>query len=286
MIRTYARRLLSPFVGLVQVAETARARALSLDGSNWAIQYSLAGDVRSRRSAAATEPGSQVTLVATIEDGRLRPRAVHPFLDPTVVRSTVGRLFEAVKAAPLPFAAADRYEYWLLDGREGRPLALLHACIDEDEMSLTPPRPAWIAMPAAQLDVPSPPSGRDDYVPPVNYRLQRLVEERAGVKPRAAWFERRDMTSEDFPPCLLSEDWEDEERQRLCDLYVRRLAPRLLMLQGLSRSVRQRLERAARAHVFDVARFYPLYPEVIDRELLTAARVEARLRSTADGWSG
>ena len=37
MIRIYSKRLLSPFVGLVQVAETARARALSLDGRNWAL---------------------------------------------------------------------------------------------------------------------------------------------------------------------------------------------------------------------------------------------------------
>lgn len=50
------------------------------------------------------------------------------------------------------------------------------------------------------------------------------------------------------------------------------------MMQGLPRPVRQRLEQAARDHVFDVERFYPLYPEVVDKRLLTAARVEARLR--------
>ena len=52
-------------------------------------------------------------------------------------------------------------------------------------------------------------------------------------------------------------------------------------LQGLSRPVRHRLERAARDYVFDVERFYPLYPELVDRSLLTAARVEARLRRAA-----
>jgi hypothetical protein len=30
--------------------------------------------------------------------------------------------------------------------------------------------------------------------------------------------------------------------------------------------------------VFDVERFYPLYPEVVDHQLLTTARVEARMR--------
>ena len=114
-------------------------------------------------------------------------------------------------------------------------------------------------------------------MPPVNYRLQRLVEERAGLKPQAAWFERVAGPTDEFPPCLIREDWGTEDRQRLCDLYIRRLAPRLLMLQGLPRPVRRRLERAARDHVFDLERFYPLYPEIVDEGLVTAARVEARL---------
>jgi hypothetical protein len=41
MIRAYSRRLLSPFTGVAQISETSRARAVSPDGRNWAIQYSL-----------------------------------------------------------------------------------------------------------------------------------------------------------------------------------------------------------------------------------------------------
>ena len=87
--------------------------------------------------------------------------------------------------------------------------------------------------------------------------------------------------TDDFPPCLIREDWGDEQRQDLCDRYIRRLAPRLLMVQGLPRTVRLRLEQAARDHVFDVERFFPLYPEVVDQSLLNAARVEATLRRAA-----
>ena len=135
-------------------------------------------------------------------------------------------------------------------------------------------------MPVAQLDVREPKPDHNAYVPPVNYRLQKVVEKRAGLKPRAAWFERTALARNDFPPCLIREDWEDEERQQLCDLYIRRLAPRLLMMQELSESVRHRLERAARDHVFEVERYYPLYPEVLDISAMTAARVEAQLRRT------
>jgi hypothetical protein len=274
--------LLSPFVGLLQVAETERARALSLDGKNWAIQYSLAEDRRFGSRKPVADPNLNYSLVATIEHGVLQRHAVHPFLEPRDVRYVINRLCEAVTDARLPFAVADRFEYWLLDSSDERPLALLHSCVDEEDMDRARPRPVWVAMPAAQLDVGAPETGRDSYVPPVNYRLQKFVEARAGARPRAAWFERPAPATGDFPPCLIREDWENAERQRLCDLYIRRLAPRLLMLQGLSRSVRHRLERAARDHVFDVERFCPLYPEVVDGSLLTAARVEARLRRATE----
>jgi hypothetical protein len=54
------------------------------------------------------------------------------------------------------------------------------------------------------------------------------------------------------------------------------------MLPELPPAVRQRLEVAARAHAFDVERFHALYPEVVDREMVDAARVEARLRRAAE----
>jgi len=81
--------------------------------------------------------------------------------------------------------------------------------------------------------------------------------------------------------CLIRDDWDNEQDQRLCDLYLQRLAPRLLMVHDLPQKVRQRLEQAAREYVFDVERFYRLYPEVIDNSLLTSARVEAQLRRAA-----
>ncbi len=280
MPRLYSKRLLSPFIGLVQVAEIARARALSLDGKNWAIQYSLANDVRTRNSNSVADARLNYSLVATIEHGTLKMQAVHPFLESEDVRSSVNRLSELVNCARLPFAAADRYEYWLLDSTDSSPLALLHSCTDEEDIAHMPLRPVWVAMPAAQLNVREPKLDHNAYVPPVNYRLQKIVEKRAGLKPQAAWFERTASATNDFPPCLIREDWENEGQQQLCDLYIRRLAPRLLMMQGLSKSVRHRLERAAREHVFEVERYYPLYPEVLDISAMTAARVEAQLRRT------
>jgi len=275
----YSKRLLLPYIGVIQVAELGWGRALSLDGKNWAIRYARDDNEQLRNSPFRDDPRVNFSLVVSIDGDQLETRAIHPFLDPEQVRSDSQRLFEVVHGARLPFEAADRYEYWLLDSRDDSPLALLHSSVNAEDMEQPPPSPEWLAMPAAELEVQDPdPPVQVTYVPPVNYRLEKFIEERAGNKPRAAWFERPDPANDDFPPCLLSEDWQDTEAQRLCDLYIRRLAPRLLMMDGLPRSVRHRLEQAARDHVFDVEKFFPLYPEVIDNSLLNAARIEARLR--------
>lgn len=42
------------------------------------------------------------------------------------------------------------------------------------------------------------------------------------------------------------------------------------------------MELAALQHLLHVERFHPLYPAAIDRKLVPAARVEARLRRIPD----
>ena len=281
MIRTYSKRLLSPFIGLVQVAEVPRARGLSLDGRNWELQYSLVEEAGPRNPAPGG--GGQYELVATVSEGQLTiTRALHRFVDPDAVKTAVHQLSELILQARLPFAPADRYQYWLLDGSDDQPLALLQSCVHREEMARFQPQPAWVAMPAAQLEIPDPERAQAGYTPPINYRLEKQIEEQAGSRPRGAWYERREGEADIFPPCLIREEWETEAEQRLCDRYISRLAPRLLMLPGLPRPVRQRLETAARQYAFDVERFHHLYPEVVDEEFISAARVEARLRRAAD----
>lgn len=278
MISMYSKRLLLPYVGVLQIAELGRARALSADGTNWAIQYIVPRDIDKVTNGQINKENSNVFMVATIANGELKTHSLHSVLDVDEVGSVIDQLYRTLMDASVPFAAADCYEYWLLDHTDKQPLALLQSTVYPDDMSLPPPQPSWVAMPAAQLEVIEPDAKQDCYVPPVNYRLQTLIEERAGAKPRAAWFRRNDPATDDFPPCLIREDWASEEQQQICDLYIHRLAPRLLMMHGLSRSTRTRLEECASQFAFDVERFYMLYPEVIDEKLMNAARVEAQLR--------
>jgi hypothetical protein len=280
MIITYSRRLLSPFIGVVQVAEIPEARALSLDGRNWEVQYARVSEAQFRTHHPGVDPGRRFGLVATIENGSLKTRGGHPFAATDSIRAAVDQLFAAVSSALLPFAAADEHEYWLLDDAEGAPLALLRSCVDLEDRDLVPQHPSWVAMPAAQLAVLGTEGTGGTYVPPVNYRLEQAVEHRAGSRPRAIWLNSAHGNSapRTLPPCLLREDWPDEEQRQLCERYVNRLAPRLLMLPDLPRETRRRLEFAARDNVFDVDRFHAVYPEVVEDGLLKAARVEARLR--------
>lgn len=280
MIQAYSKRLLSPFTGQVQIVETETARALTLDGKQWAIQYKHvsgpAGQDARSQQGKTQQPGN--IRVAHIENSVIERVRVPSFLDTDEIDEQIRVLSGYLGDITLPLPAADMYEFWLLDEKHEAPLALIYSCVKAEEMPLYPFKPEWTALSAARMEVARTPEEQQHYVPPVNYRLQQLVTERAGRRPRAAWIRRRENESGAFPPCLLSEDWEEEAHCQLCQRYLRRLAPRLLMLHGLDRADRQRLEVAAQEHAIEVEQFYPLYPEIADEELMAAIRVEARLR--------
>ena len=280
---TYSRRMMPPYSGQLQIAEFGDARALSIDGQNWELQFRFAAKAVNTGSDSpdSDKQRNKYTSVASITPDGLVRQALHPVYDTESVAIAIDRLADSIASSTLPYDSIDRFEYWLLDRFDGKPLALLHSCTSEAEMGGPSVRPTWMAMPAAQLPIEEIVDQSQDYVPPVNARLESLVMERAGPSPQAAWFDRAEDTSTIFPPCLIREDWEQEDQARLCQLYINRLAPRLLMLQGLACEERQRLEQAARENALEVERFHHLYPEVIDQKQLTALRVEARLRKGA-----
>lgn len=283
--KAYSRRMMPPFTGQLQITETGEARALSIDGQYWEIQFRFTGDAGDTR-ADPPKPDKRLnkyTPVASITPKGLVRQPLHRYLDTEAVTHEIEHLSAWISRSSLPYPAIDRFEYWLLDQSGQMPLALLRSCINEAEIGAPSVRPTWAAMPAARLRIEESADDQQGYVTPVNARLESLIAERAGPSPRAAWFDRAGTTGNtEFPRYLISEDWELEEHDRLCQLYIRRLAPRLLMLQGLAHNDRQWLEHASRANALDVDRFHPLYPEIIDQEQLNALRVEARLRRSAE----
>jgi hypothetical protein len=265
--------------------ETAQARALTLDGNNWELQYRVTlgrGPVADQQQAVKKH---NYVRAAIIRPSGIERMPLPRYLDTNAVEEQVQKLAVYLEELSVPLPPADVYEYWLLDAADEQPLALIFSCLHAEEMPLFPHRPEWTSTPAAIMEVARIPEEERHYVPPVNYRLETLVNERAGRHPRARWIRRREGQPEIFPSCLVREDWESEEDRRLCQRYIERQAPRLLMLHGLQHEERLRLEGYARENAMEVERFFSLYPEVADDELMSAICVEARLRLAA-GHSG
>ncbi|MGB5395735.1 MAG: hypothetical protein WBN96_01170 [Gammaproteobacteria bacterium] len=280
MIRAYSQRLLPPFSGFVQITESERARAQSFDGINWEIHY-LSGneqinDQKFRVQGYGLDRGYY--NVASLKNRQLKTFMFPSCVDHDQVSESIHELTEFLSTGHVPFPAGDIYEYWLLDGADDSPLALIYSCCDESLMNTYPDQTEWTALPHSKMRVENTEDEQARNEPPVNDRFQRLIASRAGTNRRAAWFKRDQNERDGFPGLLVREDWQEQADHDLCQRYLMRKAPRLLMLQGLSTNDRDRLEVAAKQHVFEVEHYFPMYPEVNDQRLMTAIRVEARLR--------
>ena len=301
MIKTYSQRNLNPYSGQVQIAESEHARAVTMDGENWEIHF-----LRTIESAPDGQQPGQAGLWTRIGRDFGKERGVKPLGDQSRPRKVFPRfgileradieklvsgeyvpaeagLLELARyllAASLPFPPIDRYEYWLLDSVDGSPLALIYSCSTVEEQASFPSYPVWTALPAAIMPVATNAHEQQSQAPPVNSRLESMVTERAGTSPRAVWFERTDDETDSFPPLLVTENWPDDAQKELCQRYLCRQAPRLLMLHDLSVEDRRRLEHASRTQPLEVGKYYSLYPDVADEELMKTIRVEARLRES------
>ena len=275
-VKTYSQRLSPPFSGQVQIAESARARALTLDGIDWEMQFIHSSIVR--RGPGGNRIERRFRYIDNLQYSEIVRIAAVGTQNGRAIDDRILELARHISAAELPFPANDEYEYWLLDAKDGSPLAFIFSCANPDEVPNLPVRPEWTALPAAMMPIAQTEDEAARAEPPVNYRFERLIAERAGWNPKSHWFRRSPGESDGFPPLLVREDWQEEQDHELCQRYLQRQATRLLMLHGLAHEDRLRLEQAAQPNVIELARFCTLYPEIVNRELITAMRVEARLR--------
>lgn len=280
MIRAYSQRLSPPFSGQAQIAETDRARAVTMDGQTWEIHF-LRGNSGDRIRGYHKHQRSYLRA-AYVSDNWIRGISEGSGHDDEDVDERILELATFIANAEVPFPVADEHEYWLLDKEDASPLALIFTCTDAEQMNTFPEHTEWTALPAAVMPIERSEEELARGTPPVNYQVERLVADRAGSKPKARWFRRQSSKPDSFPPLLLREDWPDEAAQELCKRYIQRQSPRLLMLHGLGHDNRLRLEQAARANVREVARFHSMYPEVADPQLMNVMRVEARMRGLTE----
>lgn len=282
MIKTYSQRLLPPYYGLAQIAESARARAITVDGLIWEIQFlHLGNNGLTQSNNGSKQSNLRYRRAVTISDSEIRQKNIGLDEEQTVDERIL-ELTDFLSDVTLPFPSADHFEYWLLDEKNQSPLALIFSAKDSEQMNAYPSRPEWTALPAAVMPIEMTEEEKSYSSAPVNYRLERLVAERAGINPKAKWFTRNLNEDQTFPTFMLTEDWQEEKSINLCQRYLTRQSPRLLMLHGLSHELRAQLEINARTYALEVARFYPLYPEIIDQTLMNAILVEAKLRGVTE----
>jgi len=287
--RFYSTRRLCPYFGTVQVIELPGCRAISPDGLTWQVQiqnriaevggrtrYSTYGIWREDGSGDLIENEQTQVYISTL---RNRPR--------------------------LPFALADRLELWLLDGRDGLPLALLNSSLS----TTRPPQPSearWKAVPpgdtlfvSASLavlqatgSVPADDGQTHGEV------LEHTVQEAAGPLPRAQWFRRaadgsgigqgglglegdsasRRLPAEAFPELLVRERWRDDVAADLVRDYHAHLSAWLLTHPDLTRETRAQLEHDACRRASELYRLRHVLPEILNPEKLKVAMVEALIR--------
>lgn len=297
-IECYAQRLLNPFRGTMLTIRHEAAEAVTLDGVRWDIY--VANDLlRDGVEARSRVQVSDIRYGSWSSAQGLRRGSIYPSADFRRMEAMGAVVYEHLLRIheQIPFPFADRFELWLLDC-EAMPLALLQSAVREGDA--TPDHaPHWHAGISARERFRSAVLGglTDEPATAADY-LERYVNDRAGPRPAAQWFERgvrgtgvglwgiglpgglegRTLPSAAFPPLGLADLGHDETHCRLVADFQAWQAPWLLTLGHLDRATRARLEVQARTQALAVQAHHRLYPELAEEGTIRAALVEAMLR--------
>jgi hypothetical protein len=290
-VRRYAIRRVNPFLGVLQVIETADSRAASANGVAWDIQ------IRAERQPLWGSLNQNDREMAwyryglwSEQDG-LVSRPLAPHLDPQFFRQECNRLIERIRECleRLPFRLEDNRELWLFDRADRQPLALLAAA----RPGGAPPSPepkSW----SSSLGTSGVPSQRRY---PETSALEAMIRQQAGFNINKHWVTRQEdgsglietsntrLPAAVFPAFLLVEDWPEAEQVQLASGYIEWIAPSLLTLQNLGRHERARLEKCLTIQAGSVEHHWHLYPEIIDTNCIRAARVQCGLQKAGQDVS-
>ena len=288
-IECYAQRLLNPFRGTMLTIRYRAAEAVTLDGVRWDI-YVANDALRDGVETSGRLQVSDIRYGSWSADRGLKRGALYPSDDFRRMEAMGAVVYEHLLRVheQIPFPFADRFELWLLD-REGRPLALLQSAVRAADMALDH-APRWCAglLARERFATHAVDDLADDAPTPAEY-LERYLNDRAGPRPAAQWFERtahsagtglrgiglppglegRVLPAEAFPRLLFTDLDHDAPHGRLVDDFRSWLAPWLLTLASLDLATRARLEGHARRQALAVQaqhRLYPVVKRTFDRE--------------------
>lgn len=277
--RTYSRRILCPFHGMLQVVCIDGGMAESTDGFNWRL-YVADERIVSHTGLSEVRYGTW-----NPKNGRARSK-VRGTSPATLIEEIGEKLITALTdcAHRIPFPQADHYEYWLFDDSGKTPLALLNTAIESDER-IEERSPRWHPGAAAKREFSSDHGSAED--------LAALLAQAAGPSAIAAWVHRQSngesiteaeekLPGQIFPETLLLVDWAEENHTMLVRDFVSWQAPWLLQLDTLRLETRAWPEQAAWLRPNENNRVFRLLPRILDQKGLIATRIKAQLIRESD----
>lgn len=280
---SYAIRRVNPFLGVLQVIETGAGRTVSANGVAWDIEIRAEREAGWGRLNGATKQLAYYRYGLWSQADGLVAWPLAPHLDSEYFTQQSKLLIDCIRERleQLPFRLEDRRELWLFDRDDRKPLALL-ASTRPDGVPPAPEPRYWKSAIGAS-GMPS------QHRYPAASELEALVRQRAGFNINKHWVTRQDdgsgiieasnirMNAAAFPAYLLTGDWPEAGQEKLASDYLEWIAPALLTLQQLGRRERERMERCLNIQAVSVEHHWHLYPEIIDANCLSAARVQYRL---------
>lgn len=290
-MHNYAVRRVNPFRGVMQVIDAEEGRALSCNGIVWEILVRATQGQTLGHPPGHTSPGINKKTyyrfgMWSMDDGLMK-RANSPAEEEDYFSlvSKCETLTDYVRAhhSQLPFKLEDNLELWLFDNANLRPIALLSTLVTG--ASLPSPEPQdW----TASIGANGSPSQRRF---PHARELENQVSQRAGSNVNTCWIKRlpggdgiirstgETITAGQFPVLLLDEDWDNKEDQERADAYIKWISPSLLTLQHLDAETRSRIENNLNVQAVSIEHHWHLYPEILDKKLVKAARVQNKIES-------
>jgi hypothetical protein len=292
-IECYAQRLLNPFRGVMHIIRYHSAEAVTTDGVEWDIYVANDALLDGLGRAGKRAQISDIRYGHWSAERGLKRGPLFPSDDFKRLEDMGAVVYEHLLKMhrEVPFAFLDQFELWLLD-RDEQPLALLHSVRNDSETDTRPPLD-WRAGIAAQEGFHSAAIG-GLAEPAATYLTRQVNSLASGV---AQWFRRSDdgaglglhtlrggdrlrgrvLDADAFPPLFISTVAMDAAHTRLVQDYIAWQAPWLLLLPHLDAPTRRELEACACRQAELIEKHCRLYPEVIDRPAMAAARVEAAL---------
>ena len=290
LIECYAQRLLNPYRGVVHTIRYQSAEAVTTDGVEWDIYVANDALLEGLGRAGRRAQISDIRYGHWSAESGLKRGALYPSEDFRRLEDMGAVVYEHLLKVhrDVPFSFRDHFELWLLDANN-LPLALLHSVLTETDTETQPPLD-WRAGIAAQAQFRSTAIENlhesagaylTRHINALTHHVQWFVrtDDGAGLGLRVvqgdAQLKGRVLDAELFPLLYLSTTKMDAAHAQLVQDYHAWQSPWMLLLPHLDGALRCTMESHARLYAEAIEKHYRLYPAIIDRNMLQAARVEA-----------